>query len=111
MKTNDLITHFMAYADEKSGKVRPLYVIKATEDKVLVFKISSQYEKKPAHIKQRYFPINDWKSAGLLKMSYIDTYSGSRWLPLDQLMPIIGHLTDDDVLRLQAFIARTSLDY
>lgn len=101
----------MSFTDSTTGKLRPLYVIKTTDDKVLVYKITSKYQNKPEHIKRKYFPISEWQEAGLDKPPYIDLYSGSRWLVRDQLMPIIGHLTEDDVLRLKTFIAQSSLDY
>lgn len=110
MKTDDLITRFMGFTDGSTEKVRPLYVAQTNDVKVLVFKITSKCKNKPDHTKRMYFPILEWKAAGLDKPSYIDLYSSSRWLMRDELIPIIGHLTDD-VLRLKTFVARSSLNY
>ena len=54
-------------------KRRPALLMKWNESKAFIFRITSQYEKKSAHIREMYYPIVDWKEAGLNIKSYIDT--------------------------------------
>lgn len=104
MQTNDVVSQYVYFTQQSSGKTRPLLVVATNSDKYLVYKITSKYENKPEAIKDRYFPIEDWEAAGLNKPSYVDTYSGTMWLPTARMNKKIGHLTDNDILRFQQFL-------
>ena len=55
------------------GKRRPVLVISQADAFVSVFRITSQYESKSQAVQAQYFPISEWREAGLEKASYIDT--------------------------------------
>lgn len=111
MKLNDLTTHFMVYADKQVGKVRPVLVVAIDEKQVLVYKITSKYQKKSPQVKHKYFEVTDWQQSGLTRPSWIDTYSNPVWLPLNTLHQSFGHLSDDDILRFHQFLQTSKLDY
>lgn len=92
--------------DEGIGsKVRPALVIEIQDEKVIVFKVTSQYQRKSAQIRKLYFPIQEWQEAGLRKKSYVDTHKmyrlAQKWL--FSRRPI-GKLTDIDRIGLFEFI-------
>lgn len=92
--------------DEGTGsKVRPALVIEVGSEKVVVFKVTSQYKNKSSQIKKLYYPIKEWEKAGLKKESYVDTHKlyrlAKKWI--FSRKPI-GKLTDTDRLGLFEFI-------
>ncbi|MGN1282310.1 MAG: type II toxin-antitoxin system PemK/MazF family toxin [Limosilactobacillus sp.] len=96
--------------DEGTGsKVRPALVIEVESEKVIVFKVTSQYQNKSARIKKLYYPIKEWERAGLRKKSYVDTHKlyrlTKKWL--FSRRPI-GKLTDIDRIGLFEFINQVS---
>ena len=72
MRTNDLVSLYVSFVETNGGKSRPVLIRRVSEQTVEAFKITSQYEKKSAYIKQQYYPIQDWQSAGLKKPSWVD---------------------------------------
>lgn len=94
--------------DEGTGcKVRPALVIEVESEKVIIFKVTSQYKRKSIQIKKLYYPIKEWKQAGLKKESYVDTHKlyrlNKKWIFSHQPL---GKLTDEDRLGLFAFIKK-----
>ncbi|MCC4399366.1 type II toxin-antitoxin system PemK/MazF family toxin [Limosilactobacillus reuteri] len=89
----------------RGSKVRPALVIEIANEKVIVFKVTSQYENKSSQIKKIYYPIKEWRAAGLKKQSYVDTHKLYRlaqsWVFSRQP---IGKLTDSDRIGLFEFI-------
>ncbi|PRO93612.1 hypothetical protein C6Y12_01740, partial [Lactiplantibacillus pentosus] len=90
MRTNDLVSLYvraclvsfeheakkdtkqaLSFVETNGGKSRPVLIRRVSEQTVEAFKITSQYEKKSAYIKQQYYPIQDWQSAGLKKPSWV----------------------------------------
>ena len=57
MRTNDLVSLYVSFVETNSGKSRPVLICRVSEQTVEAFKITSQYEKKSAYIKQQYYPI------------------------------------------------------
>mgnify|MGYP007008161349 FL=1 len=57
MRTNDLVSLYVSFVETNSGKSRPVLIRRVSEQTVEAFKITSQYEKKSAYIKQQYYPI------------------------------------------------------
>lgn len=72
MRTNDLVSLYVSFVETNGGKSRPVLIRRVSEQTVEAFKITSQYEKRSAYIKQQYYPIQDWQSAGLKKPSWVD---------------------------------------
>ena len=86
------------------GKRRPVLLITAASgDYTEAFRITSQYAGKSDAVKAGYFAISDWKQAGLVKPSYIDTIAPVE-LPTARLSTPIGALSDNDKRRLIEFL-------
>lgn len=88
-------------------KRRPALVVAYNNQYVTAFKITSKFGSKSRSIQSTYFPIFEWKKAGLYKASYVDTHK------LYQISanavfkrPPIGELTSNDVARLKLFIQK-----
>jgi hypothetical protein len=99
---------FVTYISWGSGgKNRPVLVLLLTEDTILVYPITTQYENKSESIKARYFKINDWSQAGLDRQSYVDT-GILLSLPISVIKnkKPIGKLTIADKKRLLAFLTK-----
>jgi hypothetical protein len=78
------------------GKRRPVVIYFKKDDKVAVFRITSQYQSKSDAIRSKYLTITDWRQAGLDKPSYIDT-SAVINLPAATINPSpIGKLSKRD---------------
>jgi hypothetical protein len=90
------------------GKNRPVLVLLLSEDTILVYPVTTQYENKSEAIKARYFKINDWPQAGLDRQSYIDT-GILLSLPISVIKnkKPIGTLTIADKKRLFAFLTKS----
>ena len=88
-------------------KRRPALLMKWNESKAFIFRITSQYEKKSAHIKAMYYSIIDWKEAGLDMKSYVDTVRLYH-LDLDIITkkPPIGTLSKRDRIGLMDFLSK-----
>lgn len=73
---------------------------------VLLDSITSQYKDKADYIKLQYYPIRDWKQAGLKKASYIDIRSTMSFDFREILKSgeHIGKLSNTDVEELTKFI-------
>lgn len=72
MKTNDVVSIYVAYINGKGGKRRPVLVLEDNETNLRFYSITSKYENKSALIQQQYFPIQYWQEIGLKKKSWID---------------------------------------
>ncbi|GGI63531.1 type II toxin-antitoxin system PemK/MazF family toxin [Limosilactobacillus caviae] len=105
MQPMDIYIADVPFDEENGSKVRPALVLRVQNGWVNVFKVTSQYQKKSAKIRQLYYPICEWKQAGLKKKSYVDihrTYS----LPEKFIFSRrpIGKLTELDRIKLFEFI-------
>ncbi|MBW4802116.1 hypothetical protein Lcor42L_04985 [Loigolactobacillus coryniformis subsp. torquens] len=92
MRTNDLVSLYVSFVETNGGKSRPVLIRRVSEQTVEAFKITSQYEKKSAYIKQQYYPIQDWQSAGLKKPSWVDLGNIYRFPKAGSNFKEIGHL-------------------
>lgn len=107
MEPMDIFIANVPFDEGKGSKIRPALVIEVKSKKVIIFKVTSQYENKSSQIKKLYYPIREWKAAGLKKQSYVDTHRlyrlTKKWV--FSRKPI-GKLTDSDRLGLFEFIKR-----
>lgn len=71
MEAFELYIAYISWGAE--GKKRPVLIIAENDDTACVFKITTKYENKNPAIQANYIVINDWKEAGLDKLSYVDT--------------------------------------
>jgi len=89
------------------GKNRPVLVLLKNNDSVFVYPVTTQFKNKSEAVRIRYFKINDFTQAGLVKQSYIDTGTLLK-LPLSVInnKKPIGKLTTADKQRLLAFLQK-----
>ena len=86
------------------GKRQPVVIYSMAHDRVDVFRITTQYQKKSAAIRTNYIAIVDWQQAGLNKQSYIDTAAIIR-LPKRSIDPApIGMLSERDKISLVEYL-------
>ncbi len=93
--------------DDGSG-VKNRYVVKIAYSGLLVAildNITSQYVKKSKAVKAQYYPIQEWRAAGLKKQSYIDILSAKE-VSVNSLIheKYVGTLSKSDLIRLAKFI-------
>jgi len=103
MEMYDIYIAYVSWGED--GKYRPVLVLYETSDCAVVFSITTQYESKSDVIRSKYYKIMDWQWAGLDAESYIDT-NKTATLPLSAFAHFAGRLTEFDVMRLLAFVAR-----
>lgn len=103
MRTNDLVSLYVSFVETNGGKSRPVLIRRVLEQTVEAFKITSQYEKKSAYIKQQYYPIQDWQSAGLKKPSWVDLGNIYRFPKAGLNFKEIGHLSKLDQNKISDF--------
>lgn len=111
MKSQDIAISFVQFTNSNNGKIRPLLLIQVKGEQVLAYKITSKYKNKSDKVKEKYYPIQNWKEAGLLKASYIDTYSPPAFIPLSEIKRVIGTLQPIDVLGFENFLLKQNMDY
>ena len=103
MRTNDLVSLYVSFVETNGGKSRPVLIRRVSEQTVEAFKITSQYEKKSAYIKQQYYPIQNWQSAGLKKPSWVDLGNIYRFPKAGLNFKEIGHLSKLDQNKISDF--------
>lgn len=105
MQPMDIYIADVPFDEENGSKARPALVLRVQNGWVNVFKVTSQYQKKSAKIRQLYYPICEWKQAGLKKKSYVDTHR-TYSLPEKFIFSRrpIGKLTELDRIKLFEFI-------
>ena len=103
MRTNDLVSLYVSFVETNGGKSRTVLIRRVSEQTVEAFKITSQYEKKSAYIKQQYYPIQDWQSAGLKKPSWVDLGNIYRFPKAGLNFKEIGHLSKLDQNKISDF--------
>lgn len=102
MKINDVYTAYISWPG--GGKRRPVLILDVNQHQALVFKITTKYYSKSVVIQHKYYQIQDLKSAGLKKESYIDTIS-KLWLQKRNVeFHYIGKLSTKDIFGLADFI-------
>ncbi|MGU9984040.1 type II toxin-antitoxin system PemK/MazF family toxin [Limosilactobacillus fermentum] len=105
MEPMDIYIADVPFDDGRGSKIRPALVIEFGRDRVVVLKVTSQYQRKSAQIKRLYYPIREWQEAGLKKQSYVDTHKfyrlSKKWVFNHRP---IGKLTATDRFGLFAFM-------
>ncbi|WOE33253.1 MULTISPECIES: hypothetical protein [unclassified Acinetobacter] len=108
MAVGDIYRIFVKFSsDTLEGKERYTVEIgKVNLTVVLLDSITSQYKDKSDYIKLQYYPIRDWRQAGLQKSSYIDIRSTMSFDFCEILRSgkYIGQLSHTDVIELTKFI-------
>ena len=110
MRTNDIVDVFVAYTDKTGGKSRPVLIIKLTDRKAWLLKITSKYSKKSKNIRKYYYPIFDWRKYNLSKPSYTDTkeYLIANIVDL-RIERYRGHFSLTDLQGLKNFIDKNNI--
>jgi hypothetical protein len=101
MNPYDVSIAFVSWDD--GGKRRPVLLIASGDEYTEAYRITSQYANKSDAVKAGYFEIIDWKQAGLVKPSFVDTIAPVE-LPTAMLSAPIGALSDNDKRRLIEFL-------
>lgn len=105
--TKKIATAYVRFVQIKSGKRRPIFVLREDSKQIVFFDITTKYENKSSFIKQWYFEIKDYQSTGLTRHSWIDTY---RVYSLNKSkknkINHIGDLSDKDTHRLVIFLEK-----
>ena len=108
MAVGDIYRIFVKFgSDTLEGKERYTVEIgKVNLTVVLLDSMISQYKDKSDYIKLQYYPIRDWRQAGLQKSSYIDIHSTMSFDFREILRSgkYIGQLSHTDVIELTKFI-------
>jgi len=107
MSVGDIYRIFVAFGDTQQGKER--YTVEVGQVKlglVVLDSITSKYTNKSEFIKKQYYPIKDWRQAGLQKPSYIDIKSSYTYEIHEVIKhgKFTGQLTLRDVQDLAEFI-------
>jgi hypothetical protein len=103
----DIFDIYIAYVSwQGGGKSRPVLVMGQTDNSIIAFNITTQYENKSEEIRKKYFKIEDWEQAGLHKQSYVDTKDKITLLisSVDVENPV-GVLTENDMEKLVKFLS------
>ena len=108
MAVGDIYRIFVKFdLDPLEGKERYTVEIGKTNlTIVLLDSITSQYEGKSDFIQLQYYPIRDWRQAGLKKASYIDI-SSTMSFDFQEILKsgkYIGQLSFTDIEELAKFI-------
>lgn len=106
MKTNDLVSFYVAFVEGSRGKKRPVLVRSVTETRVTGFKITTKYANKSAFIRRQYYQIQDWQVVGLRQPSWIDIGRLYSFPKHGLHFKEIGHLTPRDQIDLDRFNTR-----
>lgn len=105
MKINDIVDVFVSYSNAQDGKTRPVLIVALSNNKAIVLKITTKYDKKSKYIKSFYYPILNWRKYNLDRPSYVDT---KVFVTIDltktPIEKIRGHFTVEDMNRLVEFI-------
>ena len=105
MATGDIFYVRVAFSDGSGSKRR--YTVEIAQQRVsvvLLDAITSKYNQKSDFIKLQYYPIIDWREAGLKKPSYIDIMSYFPANPATIQANQTGQLTERDLSELTKFI-------
>ena len=103
MKPFEIYIAYVSWGNE--GKRRPVLILSEQEKEVSVFPITTQYQSKSAAVQSKYLVINDWRQAGLDKLSYIDA-SKIIDLPIKSVAVFpIGKLSVEDKQRLLDYLS------
>jgi hypothetical protein len=101
---DDIVITYIDFLSDNGGKIRPTVVVVDTGLDLIVYPITSQYTNKSSQIKQQYFEIKDWKSAGLKKPSWIDIGNKLTLNKENMKFHKIGSLSTADTVILRKFI-------
>ncbi|PWX58334.1 toxin-antitoxin system, toxin component, MazF family protein [Clostridium perfringens] len=107
---NDIATIYVAYSDKIGGKRRPVLLVDEDDTNLVFYRITSKYANKSENIKQFYFPIEDWKEAGLNMKSWIDTKEYKTTQKDKVVYKKIGKLSLKDKDRLSDFLEHLQSD-
>ena len=110
MTVGDIYQIFVKFgsdSDNLEGNERyTVEIAKVNLTVVLLDSMISQYKDKSDYIKLQYYPIRDWRQAGLQKSPYIDIRSTMSFDFREILSSgkYIGQLSHTDVIELTKFI-------
>jgi hypothetical protein len=104
MKTFEIYITYVSWGED--GKSRPVLVSELHENKVVLYPITTKYDKKSPAIRANYYPIKKWHEAGLHQKSYVDTGTEITYPQSAIVSPPIGKLTEHDKKALLDFMKK-----
>lgn len=108
MAFGDIYRLFVKFQGNPGGKERFAVEIDNVEFEVVILDtITSQFAGKSEYIQLQYYPIKNWREAGLKQPSYIDIKSPQEYsfLEMIQNSKYTGSLTIEDIRGLEEFVA------
>ena len=107
MKPMEIYIADVPFDDEDDSKIRPALVVKVSDERVNIFKVTTKFKNKSKKIRRLYYPIKKWKESGLKELSYVDTH---RTYNISQNAVFnrkpIGKLDNGDIVGLFEFIQK-----
>lgn len=112
MKNGDIVSAFVAFAEGKNGKKRPILVLEDRKGTVLAYKITTKYENKSDSMKSHYYPLLKWRESNLDQQSYVDTFRPIKIVKnsVNGQFKTIGKLSLIDKEGLRDFILNKNLN-
>ncbi|WP_334333464.1 toxin-antitoxin system, toxin component, MazF family protein [Companilactobacillus sp. HBUAS59544] len=107
IKSDDILILYVSFINSIGGKKRPVLVLGSDKTSLSFFSLTSRYENKSERIKKQYYKIKNWKTAGLVKQTYIDV-GKVREIHLDTDVGFyrIGQLDLEDINGLNDFLEK-----
>jgi len=93
---------YIHHLDDSGGEERPVIILGEQEDRFIVFKITSRFDRKSDQIQNNFYAIKDLHEAGLKMKSYIDT-GEVRIIEKRFVQQIFGKLSQLDRIALKDF--------
>ncbi|BDR57687.1 hypothetical protein [Xylocopilactobacillus apicola] len=103
MKTNEIVTIYVAFVEINGGKKRPVLIREINDVYFTAFKITSKYLNKSNKIKSQYYPIKNWQTAGLKQKSWVDIGHLFQFPKTGLTFKRIGKLSDFDQIGIDLF--------
>jgi hypothetical protein len=104
MKTFEIYIAYISWGED--GKNRPVLVSDLLENKVVLYPITTKYDKKSPVIRANYYVIKKWHEAGLRQKSYVDTGTEITYPQSAIASSPIGKLTEHDKKALVEFLSK-----
>lgn len=104
MSIDTLYWAYVGFVNIRGGKVRPVLLLRHDVSKYIVLRVTSKYKNKSKFIQSQYVEIKDWREAGLVKPSWIDTYKVYRLPIATTKLTYIGKLSLRDLKEISKHI-------
>ncbi len=66
MKPMEIYIADVPFDDKDDSKIRPALVVKVSNERVNIFKVTTKFKNKSKKIRRLYYPIKKWKLSNFL---------------------------------------------